>query len=186
MATKGADCDACQKRCVAGADKDLPRRSLLLAGVAFALPACAGKDGSSSADSGPGAEGGADGEAGACDPTCAQGSATYVLTFDEYPELKKVGGSVIVSPPGYSDPACHNDFVIVVQQKAGQFVALSASCTHECCQVAWQASSDQFHCPCHGSIFSATGAVIQGPAAIALPAFPGVCADDCGVYLTIP
>jgi len=188
-----SDCVECQKRRGADGGTDLPRRGLLLAGVSgaavLALPGCSGgQAGPGSQDSGP-EEGGADApdeaEAGPCEPTCAAGSSTFVLTFEEHPALKNVGGSVVVSPPGYSDPLCHNDFVIVVQPAAGEFVALSASCPHECCQVTWESSHGEFHCPCHGSTFSPTGKVTNGPAAVDLPAL-AVCADECGVTVTLP
>ena len=41
--------------------------------------------------------------------------------------------------------------------------ALSATCTHARCTVAWQASSGQFHCPCHRGTFDSQGAVVSGP-----------------------
>lgn len=45
--------------------------------------------------------------------------------------------------------------------------AISATCTHLGCTVA--RSGGRFECPCHGSKFSATGAVEAGPAPRALP-----------------
>lgn len=38
-------------------------------------------------------------------------------------------------------------------------------CTHLGCAVPWNAAEDQFHCPCHGSLFDKhTAAVKGGPA----------------------
>ena len=48
------------------------------------------------------------------------------------------------------------------------FKHFSLRCTHAGCLVAHQASSGEFHCPCHGSKFTATGAVLAGPAARSL------------------
>jgi cytochrome b6-f complex iron-sulfur subunit len=45
--------------------------------------------------------------------------------------------------------------------------AISATCTHLGCAVA--RSSNGFQCPCHGSKFSAAGAVEAGPAPRPLP-----------------
>ena len=67
----------------------------------------------------------------------------------------------------YSDP---NDGSpdIVVRRSDGGLAAFSAICTHAGCRVGYQGGV--LYCPCHGSQFSAeTGAVLQGPAASALP-----------------
>jgi len=66
-----------------------------------------------------------------------------------------VGGSI--------DATINGEPALIAQPTAGQVVAFSAICTHQQCVVA--AAGDEFHCPCHGSMFdAATGDVIQGPA----------------------
>lgn len=52
---------------------------------------------------------------------------------------------------------------VVLQPAPGQFVALSAVCTHLGCVVAWQEQAGEFECPCHGGRFSAEGLVLAGP-----------------------
>ena len=54
--------------------------------------------------------------------------------------------------------------VAVRKAASGSLHALSASCTHEGCIVTWNNADQTWDCPCHGSIFSADGKVIHGPA----------------------
>ena len=41
--------------------------------------------------------------------------------------------------------------------------ALSSTCTHLGCRVAWDAEAALLKCPCHGGRFDRTGAVKSGP-----------------------
>lgn len=44
----------------------------------------------------------------------------------------------------------------------GGIVAAYRKCTHLGCTVPWVAAEDQFHCPCHGSLFDKHTAVVKG------------------------
>jgi len=57
---------------------------------------------------------------------------------------------------------------VVVQPRAGEFVALNAVCTHLGCIVKWQNDTQDFLCPCHAGRFSSTGQVLGGPPPSAL------------------
>jgi glycine/D-amino acid oxidase-like deaminating enzyme/nitrite reductase/ring-hydroxylating ferredoxin subunit len=56
------------------------------------------------------------------------------------------------------------DKIAVWKSTRGQVHALSASCTHAGCTVTWNNADLTWDCPCHGSMFSADGKVIHGPA----------------------
>lgn len=81
------------------------------------------------------------------------------LSLGDYSVLNNTGGSKIVSG------------IIVVNTANSGFVALSASCTHEGAQINFSSKSNNLQCPSHGSVFSLTGSVITGPAAIALKSY---------------
>jgi cytochrome b6-f complex iron-sulfur subunit len=60
--------------------------------------------------------------------------------------------------------------------------AVSGTCTHASCRVAWQANSERFECPCHRGTYDSEGLVISGPPPRALEELR-VVVDDGVVYL---
>lgn len=73
--------------------------------------------------------------------------------------------------------------VIVAHTNAGAYIAVSAACTHQGTTVEYQASASRFHCPNHGSNFTETGAVLNGPAAAPLKEFKTtLTANNLRVY----
>lgn len=52
----------------------------------------------------------------------------------------------------------------VYKDDQGRVHSCSALCPHLGCVVAWNSSEKTWDCPCHGSRFSATGKVLNGPA----------------------
>lgn len=60
---------------------------------------------------------------------------------------------------------------LVARTAQDTFTALNATCTHEGCTVSGFAGS-QFVCPCHGSRFTASGSVANGPANRPLSQYP--------------
>jgi cytochrome b6-f complex iron-sulfur subunit len=54
--------------------------------------------------------------------------------------------------------------IIVIRSSDTAYIALSKICTHEGCTVTYNKDSNQLPCPCHGSVFTATGGVVTGPA----------------------
>ncbi len=51
------------------------------------------------------------------------------------------------------------------------FYVLSPICTHLGCHVNWVQSANQFHCPCHGSVYTIDGLNVSGPAPLPLGVF---------------
>ncbi len=190
-------CDECRLRLAGGAEEPLPRRELLragAAGTAVVLASACGGTSEGAADAGatgdgapgdasPAGDTGEAGEGGSCGSACASGTQVLFLAFAKYPALERMGGSAFVVAPGYADPVCQQDAIIVAQPSAGQYVALSSSCTHACCSVRF--TGNDFVCPCHGSRYATDGNVTVGPAVSPLQKL-AVCADTCGVYVTIP
>jgi Rieske Fe-S protein len=62
--------------------------------------------------------------------------------------------------------------------------ALSAVCTHEACTVEIQSGSPPLFCPCHGSEFALSGAVVRGPARQSLRVYQA-SVDANGVTVTL-
>jgi Rieske Fe-S protein len=56
------------------------------------------------------------------------------------------------------------DKLAVYRDKEGGVHRLSAACTHLKCFVHWNSLEKTWDCPCHGSRFSVTGEVLNGPA----------------------
>ena len=98
--------------------------------------------------------GGCAGQAGG-DPTPDPSQKVdFTLRLDDKlnENLKVKGGYVVANN------------VIVAQTKDGQFVAVSAKCTHQGTELVYKSTENQFYCPLHLSRFNTAGEVIVGPA----------------------
>lgn len=54
--------------------------------------------------------------------------------------------------------------IIIARTLANEFIAVSSICTHQQVTVDFEASNNRFQCSAHGSVFSTTGSVLNGPA----------------------
>lgn len=77
--------------------------------------------------------------------------------------------SLAVGTPVFFDYPSSGYRNMLVLQADGSLLAFSMLCTHVCCTLQYVAALKELGCPCHGSIFSSTGKVIQGPAVVDLP-----------------
>jgi nitrite reductase/ring-hydroxylating ferredoxin subunit len=89
--------------------------------------------------------------------------SVLTLTIDSGSPLANAGAAALVQASGRA-------FLVA---RAGQdtFVALTAVCTHEGCTVTGF-QNQTYVCPCHGSTYNTSGAVLSGPATRALQQFP--------------
>ncbi len=60
---------------------------------------------------------------------------------------------------------------VLLEKTPGEYVALSAVCTHLGCIVKWESEAQEFLCPCHGGRFSTNGQVLGGPPPEALATY---------------
>ena len=75
-------------------------------------------------------------------------------------DLTLPANSALNTPGGY----IYSNNIIVAKTAAGPIIAVSQACTHQGTSVQYVNDKDQFYCPNHGSMFSAAGAVLLGPA----------------------
>jgi cytochrome b6-f complex iron-sulfur subunit len=54
--------------------------------------------------------------------------------------------------------------IIIIRQTQTVYLAFSKICTHEACTVTYSQATGTLPCACHGSVFTNTGAVQNGPA----------------------
>jgi glycine/D-amino acid oxidase-like deaminating enzyme/nitrite reductase/ring-hydroxylating ferredoxin subunit len=62
------------------------------------------------------------------------------------------------------------DKVAAARDGDGMLHAVSPTCTHMGCEVAWNVVEQTWDCPCHGSRYDMDGAVLHGPATAPLEA----------------
>lgn len=126
-----------------------------LAAVATLLPACGGTDG---------------GDSGVPTGTATMCGANLCLLLSQNVELQAVDGIMFFTQaPGRK--------IFVQRTSETTFQAMSGVCTHAGCTVAFN-GNDKFNCPCHGSSFASTGAVLTGPAGAPLKIFSTALVGD--------
>lgn len=65
---------------------------------------------------------------------------------------------------GYMERRVKERFAVVKDASSPSgLAAVSTTCTHLGCGVAWNAERKAFLCPCHGGVYGADGHVLAGP-----------------------
>lgn len=86
------------------------------------------------------------------------------LKIDSSSPLNKTGSAVLL---GFQSGS-----LLVDRPSSNNFNVLSSICTHQGCTITeYDPGSQNFVCPCHGSVFSSSGQVVNGPAGSALPKY---------------
>jgi len=130
--------------------RDFCAQAITLVTVASLLEGCGG--------GGSGNPGGPSGGGNVPQLTQVSGNVsgnTVTVNIDAASPLNSAGGAALVQAGGSS--------YLVSRTGQDSFTALTAVCTHEQCIVTGF-SSGTYQCPCHGSQYNTSGAVVQGPA----------------------
>ncbi len=99
-------------------------------------------------------------------PTAPSGNGVIIngnvmtVPLNQNPSLAEAGGMIIVSQVN----------ALVLRVSATEYRALTSVCTHEGCTVS-RYDGTRLTCPCHGSQFAPSGAVLTGPASSALKSY---------------
>jgi Rieske Fe-S protein len=91
----------------------------------------------------------------------ASGS-TVQVQIDSSSPLAAVGGAALVRSS--------SGLFLVARTGDQSFAALTSTCTHQTCTISGFDGGD-YVCPCHGSRFTTSGRVVNGPASAPLRSF---------------
>ena len=80
---------------------------------------------------------------------------TIIITANPYTSLNTAGGFYIDK----------TNNIIIARTLTNEFIAVSSLCTHQQVTIDFEPSNNKFSCSAHGSVFSTTGSVLNGPAA---------------------
>lgn len=106
----------------------------------------------------------------------ANGLVVKKSEFWEVKKDKKVERPfVLIKPEGSEFPIC------VYNIKDGTYVASLLKCTHRACEL--NVGGGIYSCPCHGSEFSVSGKVLEGPAEVDLKTFK-IETDNEHIYIS--
>ncbi|NQU55143.1 MAG: Rieske (2Fe-2S) protein [Bacteroidetes bacterium] len=77
-------------------------------------------------------------------------------------------GQTAYSALGTVGGSANKGNIIIIRTGDTSYIALSNVCTHQQCTVGYNHGTTELICPCHGSKYSTSGAVTNGPAPTSL------------------
>ena len=92
-----------------------------------------------------------------CIQSCKKPSTKVDFTLD----LTASANSALANNGGF----VYSNGIIIAITTGGNFIAVAEACTHAGVAVTYDSANDRFHCSAHGSNFTDSGTVINGPAA---------------------
>ena len=119
-----------------------------------------------------------------CVPGCMQqgsdlpSATTSTCGISTCIDLSQKANAALASPGGALLFDLASDTVMVIRVSDTQVIALSAICTHAGCSMNFDSGKGEIVCPCHGSVFAETGAVITGPARRPLKVYTATLANN--------
>ena len=103
--------------------------------------------------------------------TGATGGIVRIPVAD-VPWVRGGDGTFVVAIEGFDDK------ILLYREPGGALVAMNMTCTHLGCDVEYEKAVGHVVCPCHGSEFSNSGAVLKGPAKEPLESYPVTVVGD--------
>ena len=103
--------------------------------------------------------------------TALAGAVLYpVARFVSPPKLPEAASNRVLAGKvadlareGYKIFPLGADVGILIEKSPGEYVALSATCTHLECTVQYEKASKRIWCACHNGVYDLTGRNVSGP-----------------------
>jgi cytochrome b6-f complex iron-sulfur subunit len=95
---------------------------------------------------------------------------SLAISLEKIEKLQSVGGSAILKLRGRN--------VLFIRDSEETVRALTPTCTHKGCTVAFNREKNRIECPCHGSAFNLEGQVLKGPAPSRLTSYEAKLEDQ--------
>jgi len=113
-------------------------------------------------------------------PTPSSSASNAVTTAGPSSAITNTSNLQVGAPVFFEYPSGYPNALF--KRSDGTLAAYSMLCTHVCCEVTYEPSSDVFFCACHGSEFDSFGRVLRGPAVSSLPSITLTVDGSGNVY----